>query len=152
MRHLIGLILALATVAAIFFGAGWAAARILAAHGTGPSLHSTSGGLVWAAVLGIGLLVGVLIASPPLSPLGAGLPGLLLLAWSAVHVLNAHLALRLIPLSGHTAAAGFKSMLISGVLVLLGAAMIVPMFVPSRWRGREPADEFAEPTPAELVH
>jgi hypothetical protein len=43
-------------------------------------------------------------------------------------------------------------MLISGVLVLLGAAMIVPMFVPSRWRSREPADEFAEPTPAELVH
>jgi hypothetical protein len=151
MRHLIGLILALAMSAAVFFGAGWSAAKIMAAHAAGTSLVSMSGGLVLAASLGTGLFLGVLVAAPPLSPLGAGLPGLILLGWSAVHVLNAHLALRLIPLSGQTAAGGFKVMLTSGVLILLGAVMIVPMFVPSRWRGREAADEFAAPAPAELV-
>jgi hypothetical protein len=30
--------------------------------------------------------------------------------------------------------------------------MVVPMFVPSRWRRRYLADEFAEPATAELVH
>ena len=43
-------------------------------------------------------------------------------------------ATRLIPLHAHTFAVGFHSMLTSGVLGLVGAAMIVPLFVPSRWR------------------
>ena len=154
MRHLVGLILALGMAAALFFGAGWSIARILAAHAAGTSLTSASGGQVLAALLGTGLLIGVLVATPLVSPLGAGLPGVVMLAWSAIHVVNAHLALRVIPLSSMTAASGFKTMLISGTLALLGIAMIVPMFVPSRWRGREQVDEFAAPTTtaAELVH
>jgi hypothetical protein len=152
MRHLVGLILALVMTAAVFFGAGWGVARILAAHAAHTSLVSVSGGLALAALLSTGLLVGVLVAAPPLSPLGAGLPGLVLLAWSAVHVLNAHLGLRLIPFAGLTEASGFRSMLIGGTLAMLGAVMIVPLFVPSRWRRREPADEFAAPAAAELVH
>jgi len=153
MRHLIGLILALAMSAAVFFGAGWSAARILAAHAAGTGLVSMSGALVLAALVGTGLLLGVLVAAPALSPLGAGIPGLVLLGWSAVEVIKAHLALRLIPLSGLDAASGFRTMLVGGVLALLGAVMIVPMFVPSRWRGREPADEFAAPTSTgQLVH
>jgi hypothetical protein len=152
MRHLIGLILALVMSAAIFLGAGWSSARILAAHAAGTSLTSTSGALVLAALLGTGLFLGLLVAAPISSPLGAGLPGLILLAWSAVHVMNAHLALRLIPLSGTTAASGFQTMLTGGILALLGAIMIVPMFVPSRWRSREQVDEFAATPVAELVH
>jgi hypothetical protein len=152
MRHLVGLILALAMSAAVFFGAGWSSARLLAAHAAGTSLVSASSGLVLAALLGAGLLLGVLVAAPLLSPLGAGLPGLVFLAWSAVYVVKAHLALRLIPLSGMTAASGFRTMLTGGMLALLGIVMIVPMFVPSRWRSREPADEFAAPAAAELVH
>jgi hypothetical protein len=152
MRHLIGLILALAMSAAVFFGAGWSAARILAAHTTATSLLSMSGALVLAAVIGTGLLLGILVAAPALSPLGAGLPGLILLGWSAVELVSAHLALRLIPLSGLDAASGFRTMLTGGMLALLGAVMIAPMFVPSRWRGREPADEFAAKAPAQLVH
>jgi len=153
MRHLVGLILALAMLAAVFFGAGWSIARIVAAHAAGTSLTNTSGELTLAALLGVGLLLGILVAAPLLSPLGAGLPGLVLLAWSGVHVVNAHLALRVIPLSGMSAASGFKTMLTGGTLALVGAVMIVPMFVPSRWRSREPVDEFA-PSPAtpELVH
>jgi hypothetical protein len=152
MRHLIGLILALAMSAAVFFGAGWSVARILAAHAAGTSLITTSGALVLAALLGTGLFLGILVAAPPLSPLGAGLPGLILLGWSAVEVVSAHLALRLIPLSGLGASSGFRAMLTGGILGLLGVVMIVPMFVPSRWRGREVVDEFAAPAAAQLVH
>jgi hypothetical protein len=152
MRHLVGLILALAMSAAVFFGAGWSVARILAAHAAGTSLITTSGALVLAALVGTGLFLGILVAAPALSPLGAGLPGLILLGWSAVEVVSAHLALRLISLSGLGAASGFRTMLTGGILGLLGVVMIVPMFVPSRWRGREVADEFAAPVAAQLVH
>jgi hypothetical protein len=151
MRHLVGLILALAMSAAVFFGAGWGAARIVAAHAAGTSLISMSGALVLPTVLSTGLLLGILVAVQAVSPLGAGLPGFVLLGWSAVEVVSVHRALRLIPLSGLDAANGFRMMLTGGVLVLLGAVMIVPMFVPSRWRRRELADEFAAPAAAQLV-
>ena len=151
MRHLVGLILALAMAAAAFFGAGWSVARILAAHAHGTSLVSMSGGLDLAAVLGTGLLLGILVATPGVSPLGAGLPGVILLGWSALEVLSAHQALRLIPLPGLEASAGFRTLLTSGILALLGAVMITPMFVPSRWRRREQLDLFVEPRAAQLV-
>lgn len=152
MRHLVGLILALVMSAAIFLGAGWSSARILADHAARTSLTNASGALVLAALLGTGLFLGLVVALPISSPLGAGLPGLILLAWSALHLMNAHLALRLIPLSGTTAGRGFQTLLTGGILALLGAIMIVPMFVPSRWRSREPVDEFAPSAVAELVH
>jgi hypothetical protein len=152
MRHLIGVVLALATVAAVFFGGGWGVASVLAAHAHGTSLVSMSGGLALAALLGTGLLVGILVAVPLLSPLGSGLAGLIFLGWSGLEVASAHRALRLIPLSQLHEASGFRSMLTGGTLAVLGAAMIIPMFVPSRWRRREPADEFAELARPEFVH
>jgi hypothetical protein len=152
MRHLIGVICALAMAAAVFFGAGWGATRILAAHAHGQSLVSTSGGLTLAALVGTGLLIGILVAVPLLSPLGAGLPGLVLLGWSATDVFSSHWALRLIPLHSLAASAGFRTMLTGGILAVLGAVMIVPMFVPSRWRPREPVDEFAPQANPEMVH
>ncbi len=152
MRHLSGLVLAIATAAAVFFGGGWGAARVLAFHRNGVSLVSVSGGLALAAIVGTGLLLGILIVAPAVSPLGAGLPGLVLLGWSALEVFSAHWALRVIPLSGLSAATGFRAMLTGGMLALLGAMMIAPMFVPSRWRRRELADEFAERPAAQLVH
>ncbi len=62
--------------------------------------------------------------------------------------------MRLIPLSGldADAASGFRTMLTAGVLALLGMLLIVPIFVPSRWRRRELADEFESVPSAELVH
>ena len=44
--------------------------------------------------------------------------------------------MRYIPLKAHAYGAGFEAMLFDGVLALLGAAMIIPLFVPSRWRSR----------------
>jgi hypothetical protein len=136
MRHVFGIVLAVAMAAALFFGAGWGVARIIALHSRGAGLTSTHGLAAVAVVLGTGLLLGILLAVPAISPLGAGLPGILLLGWSALFVVKAGRATRLIPLQGHAFAAGFGSMLGTGVLALAGATMVIPLFVPSRWRRR----------------
>lgn len=146
MRYLTGLVLAVAMLAAVFFGGGWGVARITALHAAGGSLTSTHGLLGLAAVLGTGLLAGVLMAVPAVSPLAAGLAGVVLLGWSGLFAASASRALRYIPLQGHPFAAGFESMLVSGALVVLGGLMIVPLLVPSRWRRRGSADdEFTMP-------
>jgi hypothetical protein len=57
-----------------------------------------------------------------------------MLAWTGLLGLNAQLAARIIPLRSDGYGAGFHTMLVSGVLVLLGTLMICAVFVPSRWR------------------
>ena len=109
-----------------------------------------------AAIAGTALVAGILIAAPRISPLAAGLPGLLLLGWTGLYLASVRQAVDLIPLRADPFGAGFEAMLINGILGALGLAMIVPMFVPSRWRvhrGDEDeiaiADEIiAEPEPA----
>jgi len=149
MRHLFGVVLGVVTGAALFAGAGWGVAKITALHASGRSLTSTHGIMALAAVLAVGLLLGILVAVPGISPLGAGLPGLVLLAWSALLLVSTSRATRLIPLHGHSFAAGFASMLTTGVLALAGAVMIVPLFVPSRWRRRYAEDDYAD-EPSEI--
>lgn len=140
MRHITGFILALAISAALFFGGGWGIARIIAARGAGSGLAAghalltTHGLLAIGAVLGTGLLLGIGLATPRISPIGTGLPGLALLGWSALVLTHSSYALRLVPMRGSYYAAGFTAMLVSGVLALIGVAMIVPLLVPSRWR------------------
>lgn len=155
VRHITGFILALAMSAALFFGGGWGISRIIALRGAGDALTSSHGLLALAAVLGTGLLLGILLAAPGISPLGSGLPGLALLGWSALVVLHNKYALKFLPLPGSHYAAGFSVMLFSGVLALIGAVMIVPLLVPSRWRGRldddDDDDDFSVPAVLGLV-
>jgi hypothetical protein len=143
MRHLIGIILAIALAAALFFGAGYGFTHLtsIAAHGTG--LTSATGLIALSAVAATGLFLGIVIAVRAISPLAPGLPGLALLAGSALLAVRAHQVLRWIPLQGHSYGAGFRALLVSGVLALLGAALIVPLFIPARWRGtrRQEDDE-----------
>jgi hypothetical protein len=68
------------------------------------------------------------------SPLAAGLPGLVLVAWTALYVSDVREAVRLIPLKSRDFGAGFEALLFAGLLGAAGLAMIVPLFVPSRWR------------------
>ena len=144
MRHLFGVVFAMVMGAALFLAAGWGVAEITSLHSRGMILTTTPGLAALAAVLGAGLLLGILLAVPGISPLATGLPGLVLLGWSALLVVSARRATRLIPLPGHSFAAGFGSMLTSGVLVLVGAVMVVPLFVPSRWRRRYADDDYAD--------
>jgi hypothetical protein len=149
MRHLFGVVLALVMAAVLFAGAGWGVAKVAFLHASGSSLTSAHGVIALAALVGVGLLLGILLAVPGISPLATGLPGLLLLGWTALLVVSARRAEQLIPLHGHSFAAGFGSMLASGVLALAGAVMIVPLFVPSRWRRRYAEDDdYADDEPS----
>ena len=135
MRHLIGFILAIALGAALFFAAGWGFIHMTSLTAHGINLTGRTGLMALAALAGTGLFLGILLAVRAISPLATGLPGLVLLAWSALLAVSAHRALGWVPLQGHSSGAGFRALLAGGTLTLLGAAMIVPLFVPSRWRG-----------------
>ena len=134
MRHLIGLILAIALAAALFFGGGWGATHVAALAGHSVGLPSRPGLIGLGAALATGAFLGILLVVPAVSPLATGLPGLALLGWTALLALSPHRALAWIPLQGHAFGAGFRVLLLTGTLALLGAAMIIPMFLPSRWR------------------
>jgi hypothetical protein len=147
MRHFLGVVLAVVMGAVLFLAAGWGVATLTSLTVQGLSLSSTQGLTAIGAVAGSGLLLGILLAVPAVSPLAAGLPGLVLLGWSALLVAKPAHAVKLIPLQGHAFATGFADMLTTGVLAVAGAAMIVPLFIPSRWRRRYVEDEYAdEPT------
>jgi hypothetical protein len=174
MRHRIGIILAVILAGVLFFPGAWGYLRLLrppVREGQLARLPAAGGSLLsdghvllaLAAVAGVGLLAGILIAVPWFSPLAAGLPGVLLLGWTGLYMASVRQAVDLIPLRSDPFGAGFEAMLFSGILGAAGLAMILPMFVPSRWRSRETdnteagADEYvsslSEPdpaTPAEL--
>jgi hypothetical protein len=157
MRHLIGIVLAIIMAGVLFFAGAWGYLRLT----TGPLRVLPPGGgsllsdhrllLALAAVAGTGLLAGILIAAPRISPLAAGLPGLVLLAWTVLYLDSVHRAVQLIPLKSHPYGAGFAAMLAAGLLGAAGLAMIVPMFVPSRWRGRPRAGDLEPDAAGRLV-
>jgi hypothetical protein len=144
MRHFLGFVLAIVMGAVVFLAAGWGVATLTSLTVQGLTVNSTHGLTAIGAVAGSGLLLGILLAVPAVSPLATGLPGLVLLGWTALLVVNAGHAVRLIPMQGHTFATGFGDMLTTGVLAVAGAAMIVPFFVPSRWRRRYIDDDYAD--------
>jgi hypothetical protein len=154
MRHLIGLILALTLAVALFLAGGWGAEHFaaVAAHRTG--LPGRTGVIGLAAMAGTGLFLGILLAVPAISPLATGLPGLVLLGWTALLALSPHRALAWIPLQGYAFGAGFRVLLLTGTLALLGSVMIVPLFLPSRWRSAAADDDLEVievPEPTELL-
>jgi hypothetical protein len=144
MRHLVGVILAIVMAAAIFFAASWGYLKLLAAPARGAALPAGGGSLIhnhavlegFGALLAVGLLAGLLMAVPRISPLAAGLPGLALLGWSGLYLFSARHAVRYIPLKSHAYGAGFEALLFDGLLAMAGLAMVIPLFVPSRWMRR----------------
>jgi hypothetical protein len=168
MRHRIGIILAVIMTGVLFFPGAWGYLRLLRLPAPADQLaHLPAGGgslisdhhllLELAAIAGTALFAGILIAVPRISPLAAGLPGLLLLGWTGLYLASVRQAVDLIPLRADPFGAGFEGMLLNGILGALGLAMIVPMFVPSRWRVRQrnegematPDETIAEPEPAD---
>jgi hypothetical protein len=167
MRHLIGLALAIGLAAAVFFAAAWGYLRLLKVPvvnggastlpgGGGSLIHDTN--VLWpvVAIAGTLLLAGILVAVARISPLAAGLPGLVFIAWTVVFLLNVQRAVRYIPLRSDAFGDGFEAMLFNGVLGALGLLLVVPMFIPSRWWRRTVtvattsggAIEVPEPEPA----
>lgn len=171
MRHVIGFVLAVGLAAAVFFAASWGYLRLLripVVNGGASTLPAQGGGLLhstsvleaFAALTGTGLLAGIFIAVRQISPLAAGLPGLALIAWTVVYGFSVRRAVHYIPLRGDTFGTGFEAMLMNGVLAAAGLALIVPLFIPSRWRGRpgamtpeeaRDATQVLEPTTISLI-
>lgn len=159
MRHRIGIALAVAMLAELFFLGGWGYLRVLGMPSPGEQLTDLPAGggslthdhrvLAGLAVLSAtGLLAGILVATPWVSPLATGLPGVVLLGWTGFYLINVKQSVDLIPLRADSFGAGFEAMLLNGTLAAIGFALIVPMLVPSRWRGRTIADSVM--SPAEL--
>jgi len=152
MRHLVGVMLAIIMAAALFFAASWGYLKLLIGPtgvgrlpaGGGSLLHNHAVLEGFGAMLGVGLLAGLLIAVPRISPLAAGLPGLALLAWTGLYLFSVRHAVQYIPLKSRAYGTGFEALLFDGVLALVGMAMVIPLFIPSRWRGRR---EVSEPEP-----
>ena len=159
MRHRIGIVLAVIMTGVLFFPGAWGYLRLLRLPVPADQLSDLPAGggslisehhvlLALAAVAGTALLAGILVAAPRVSPLAAGLPGLLLLGWTGLYLANVRQGVDLIPLRSDPFGAGFEAMLFNGILAGAGLAMILPMFVPSRWRSRTEeaevigADEF----------
>jgi hypothetical protein len=147
MRHRIGIVLAVVMTGVLFFPGAWGYLRLLRLPAPADQLSDLPAGggslvsehhvlLALAAVAGAALLAGILVAAPRISPLAAGLPGLLLLGWTGLYLASVRQAVDLIPLRSDPFGAGFEALLFNGVLGAAGLAMIVPMFVPSRWRTR----------------
>ena len=152
MRHLVGVMLAIVMAAALYFAASWGYLELLIGPagvgrlpaGGGSLLHNHAVLEGFGALLGVALLAGLLMAVPRISPLAAGLPGLALLAWTGLYLSSVRHAVQYIPLKTRPYGLGFEAMLFDGVLALAGMAMVVPLFIPSRWRGRR---EVIEPEP-----
>jgi hypothetical protein len=144
MRHLYGVAFAVAMAAAVFFAASWGYLKLLRLP-TG-TLPANGGSLIhnhavlegFGVLLAVGLLAGLLMVIPWISPLSSGLPGLVLLGWSALFLFDVKDAVRFIPLKNYDYGAGFEALLFDGVLAAVGIAMITPMFIPSRWIRRAP--------------
>jgi hypothetical protein len=130
----------------MFFAGAWGYERLLrlpaptgntaALPAGGGSLLSSSAVLyAVAAVAATGMLAGILVAVPRVSPLAAGLPGLLLIGWTALYLYRVQPATDLIPLKSYAFGAGWEALLFNGILAAAGLAMIIPLFIPSRWRG-----------------
>lgn len=151
MRHLYGTALASAMIIVTYFAGAWGYLRLLRLPGGalpagGGSLLSNSNATIsMAALAATGLLAGILVVVPWISPLAAGLPGLVFLGWEALYLTSVRHATDLIPLRSHAFGAGWEALLINGILGGAGLAMIVPMFIPSRWRAwrTEDADTVA---------
>jgi hypothetical protein len=152
MRHLVGIALAIVMAVALFFAAAWgyqwllrasSASVLPAGGGSLLSDHRTLAALIAVALTG--MLAGILVTAPRISPLAAGLPGLLLLGWTVLYVVSTRHAVGLVPLKSHVYGAALEAMLRNGILGAAGLAMIVPLLVPSRWRARRaPLPEVAE--------
>jgi hypothetical protein len=151
VRHIYGTALAAIMTVVMFFAGAWGYLQLLKLPvppgqatalpaGGGSLLSNSTALLALAALVATAILAGVLATVPWFSPLASGLPGLLLLAWTALYLVSVRRAVQFIPLRSHSFGAGWESLLFNGILGAVGAVMIFPMFIPSRWRGPHQAD------------
>jgi hypothetical protein len=151
VRHIYGTALAALMTVVMFFAGAWGYLQLLKLPvppgqvnglpaGGGSLLSNSTALLALAALVATAVVAGVLATVRWFSPLASGLPGLLLLGWTALYLVSVRRAVEFIPLRSQSFGAGWEGLLFNGILAAVGAVMIFPMFIPSRWRGPRPAD------------
>jgi len=97
------------------------------------------------------LLIGLALMIRWVSPLAPGLPGLVLLAWTALYVASPERAVNYIPLKAHNFGLGFAGLGTTGILGAAGVVLVMPLFFPSRWRRPASDDAGGEDDPIEAT-
>ncbi|GAA3765286.1 hypothetical protein [Salinactinospora qingdaonensis] len=138
MRHLVGFVVGLILAPAILLGMGWALPRLQTIAGYNGTFLSFSGLTTVAALSTLALIVSVALAAPRLTPLVPGIAGLLLVGASAVHIVRTDL-IDTLPLPAPVPGLeGATTLLSLGVYVPVGAALLIPLLLPSRWQSYRP--------------
>jgi hypothetical protein len=145
MRHVLGFVLGVILAPALAYGAGWGFTRAAAAlDPVGRTITDrTELYGAFALMAAVGLVLGVVIVARWVSPLATLIPALAMIGWTVYFVLAPKQALDLpgkVPPAGELDTA-LQALLVSGMFALIGFALLVPMWVPRRWRGRERADD-----------
>lgn len=145
MRHVLGFVLGVLLAPALTYGAGWGFARAGAAlDPVGQTITDrTELYGAFALMAAVGLVTGVVIVARWASPLATLIPALALLGWSGYFVIDPSRALDLpgkVPPAGELDTA-LQLLLASGLFALLGFALLMPAWLPHRWRRRDQEDE-----------
>jgi hypothetical protein len=147
MRHVFGFVIGVVVAAVVLFGAGWASQA--AAQGAARAVTPLNDGRILAGLgvmLIVGLIVGLVLVGR-ISPLATFVPSMVLLAWTVVYVIDVDRAKSLAPVGTSLqadlaqAGAGMEQLLATGVFGMLGLALFLPVFMPTRWASRRHADE-----------
>jgi hypothetical protein len=139
VRHIFGFILGILVAPAMLWATGWGVMRATELKNqTGANLFVAIGAMGAA-----GVVMGVLMVARWSSPLATLLPGLGLVGWTVVYAINPQRAALELP---GTAAIQptMETLLVTGVYGLLGMALMMPTFHPSRWRAKGAADRSGE--------
>ncbi|PSK98924.1 hypothetical protein CLV63_104148 [Murinocardiopsis flavida] len=132
MRHVVGFIVGMMLAPIVLIGLGWAYPRLAAIAARDGATFVSATGLSAVGVLSVlAVLLGLSAAAPRLTPLLPGIAGLSLVGVTAAHVMRPELIGRLPAVPGMD---GAQTLLALGVFLPLSVALIVPMFLPARWR------------------
>lgn len=148
MRHVFGLLLGVVLTAVLLAGTGWGYQGVVQEAADAAALTDRHEALAaLGAMAGTGLVLGLVLVAR-ISPLAVFVPSLVLLAWTVVYVLDVNRALSLAPVAADLhhelirAGRGMQTLLTSGVYLLMGIALFIPVLMPSRWAGPDDDDDF----------
>jgi hypothetical protein len=148
VRHILGFLLGIVLTPAMAYAAGWGATRSDSA--VDPLAHTITDRTrlygAFALMAAVGLGTGVIIVAKWASPLISLVPALAFIAWSGFFLIAPQTALDLpakIPPGGDLDD-GLRTLLGSGVLAMLGFALLTPAWTGWRWRPAARADQPVE--------
>jgi hypothetical protein len=147
-RHILGFFLGIVLTPPLAYAAGWGATRSESA--VDPLAHTITDTTrlygAFALMGAAGLVIGVVIVAKWASPMISLVPALAFIAWSGYFLFAPQTALDLpgkVPPAGDLDE-GLRTLLGSGVLAMIGFALLTPAWTGWRWRPAGRVDEPVE--------